>query len=184
MKLMRLLWLGILMLASGQAMAYKIGDRVECNWKDGNRYYSGRVAAMEGPKLFIQYDDGDKEHTMESKCRPLATGNALVQGSRVECRWKNGSTWYKGVIAEKTGQQVFIHYNDGDKENTTLDKCRGLGGDAPSGSLMQGSLVLCNWKGGGKWYPGVIAEKTGSAVFIKYNDGDQENTSIDMCRAR
>lgn len=43
---------------------------------------------------------------------------------RVECRWKNGSTWYQGVIAEKTGNQVFIHYNDGDKEHTTIDKCQ------------------------------------------------------------
>ena len=180
-------WLaGVLASIAGPALAdYRIGDQVECNWKDGNRYYAGRVAAKEGDKLFIHYNDGDKEHTMASKCRPQATVSmdAMTQGSAVECRWKNGAKWYRGVIAEKTGQQVFIHYNDGDKEHTTLSKCRALNA-APSAELVRGSLVVCNWKGGGTWYPGVIAEKTGNAVFIKYNDGDQENTTLNMCRPR
>lgn len=105
---------------------------------------------------------------------------------RVECRWKNGSTWYPGVIAEKTGNQVFIHYNDGDKEHTTVNKCRRVG-DRPyvrPGVLVKGSRVSCYWKNGKTLYPGVIAEKTGNQVFIHYNDGDKEHTTIDMCQPR
>lgn len=102
---------------------------------------------------------------------------------RVECRWKNGSTWYPGVIAEKTGKQVFIRYDDGDKEHTTIGKCRKIGA-APSGSLEKGSRVSCYWKGGRTLYPSVIKEKTGKQVFIHYNDGDKEHTTIDMCRPR
>jgi len=103
---------------------------------------------------------------------------------RVECRWKNGSTWYPGVIAEKTGKQIFIHYNDGDKEHTTTNKCRKIGGHVYSGELEKGSAVSCYWKGGNKLYPGIIKEKTGTQVFIHYNDGDKEHTTIDKCVPR
>lgn len=175
-----------LALLSGAAFAqYSVGDSVECNWKNGGRYYAGQVASAEGGKLFIHYDDGDKEHTTAGMCRPMTAvvaSGRLRLGSPVECLWKNGSTWYSGVIAEKTGKQVFIHYNDGDKEHTTVDKCRARGA-APSGAMVKGSAVSCKWKGGA-WYPGVIAEKTGDAVFIHYNDGDKEHTKLSMCRPR
>ena len=181
MKSLKICLFAAIALTSGSVMAdYHVGDRVECNWKGGGKYYAGRVGAKEGGKLFINYDDGDKEHTTAAMCHPVAS--ALGEGSSVECRWKNGSTWYPGVITEKTGNQVFINYNDGDKENTTLDKCRASG--AASDTLEVGSAVSCNWKGGGTWYPGVIAEKTGSKVFINYNDGDKEHTNLSMCRPR
>jgi hypothetical protein len=135
---------------------------------------------------------------MQLKCLLLVVG--LVLGSivfaggpvlaelkiddRVECLWKNGSTWYPGVIVEKTGKQVFIHYNDGDKEHTTIYKCRKVGSNAYSGTLRKGSLVRCYWKGGSTLYSGVIAEKNGHQVFIHYNDGDKEHTTIDKCLPR
>jgi len=103
---------------------------------------------------------------------------------RVECRWKNGSTWYPGVIVERTGNHVFIHYNDGDKEHTTIDKCRKHGKTSHTEGLGKGSRVSCYWKGGTTLYPGVIVEKTGNQVFIHYNDGDKEHTTVDMCRPR
>ena len=167
MKSLKICLFAAIALTSGSVMAdYHVGDRVECNWKSGGKYYAGRVGAKEGSKLFINYDDGDKEHTTAAMCHPVAS--TLGEGSSVECRWKNGATWYPGVITEKTGNQVFINYNDGDAPDT----------------LEVGSAVSCKWKGGGTWYPGVIAEKTGSKVFINYNDGDKEHTNLSMCRPR
>jgi hypothetical protein len=123
---MRIWVFGILVLSAGSAMAdFGVGESVECNWKGGGKYYPGRIVAMEGAKLFIHYNDGDKEHTVASMCRASGgSGGAMMEGSAVSCRWKNGNTWYPGVIVEKTGSRVFIHYNDGDKEHTTLSKCR------------------------------------------------------------
>lgn len=175
----RALTVAILALLSASAFAeFKVGDSVECNWKNGGKNYPGRVAAIEDGKLFIHYNDGDKEHTSAAMCQPRA--DAIGKGSAVECLWKGGKTWYSGVVAEKTGKNVFIHYNDGDKEHTTLDKCRAKGGS----TLGIGSAVSCNWKGRGTWYPGVIAEKTGNAVFIHFKDGDKEHTKLSMCRPR
>lgn len=123
MKKTRLGLLLGLVLLSGSAAAFEVGDRVECNWKNGGRMYPGIIAEKTGAAVFIHYNDGDKEHTTIHKCRLLGSSGFMVKGSKVSCRWKGGS-WYPGVIAEKTGNSVFIHYNDGDKEHTTLDMCK------------------------------------------------------------
>lgn len=79
----------------------------------------------------------------------------LNVNDRVACRWKNGSTWYPGVIVEKTGRQVFIHYDDGDKEHTTVDKCQKRDG-ASSLEYEVGELVKIKWKG--SWWDGSIID--------------------------
>jgi hypothetical protein len=67
----RIFMFAALSLLAGPVLAdYKVGDPVECNWKNGGRYYPGKVAGAEGGKLFINYKDGDKEHTKLSMCRP------------------------------------------------------------------------------------------------------------------
>ena len=45
------------------------GTRVQCNWKNQGRYYSGYIAEMEGERIFIQYDDGDQELATIGRCR-------------------------------------------------------------------------------------------------------------------
>ena len=48
---------------------WRAGQRVECNWKNGGTWYAGRITAIEGERLSIHYDDGDRERTRTSKCR-------------------------------------------------------------------------------------------------------------------
>jgi len=84
-----------------------------------------------------------------------AAADDFYVNDRVSCRWKNGSTWYPGVIVEKTGRQVFIHYNDGDKEHTTIDKCIKQSG-AASLDYTVGEAVKIKWKG--SWWDGSIID--------------------------
>jgi hypothetical protein len=57
-----------------------------------------------------------------------------------------------------------------------------VAGGAGAGQLAVGDRVSCNWKGGGTFYDGRVAELRGSNVFINYDDGDVEETSPSMCR--
>ncbi|MGH8028404.1 MAG: tudor domain-containing protein [Arenimonas sp.] len=45
------------------------GTRLQCNWKNQGRYYSGAVAAMEGEQITFHYDDGYDETMTISRCR-------------------------------------------------------------------------------------------------------------------
>lgn len=45
------------------------GTQVECNWQNGGTYYPGVIAQIDGDRIHIQYDDGDKEYATISRCR-------------------------------------------------------------------------------------------------------------------
>jgi hypothetical protein len=117
------------------------------------------------------------------------SAGSLAVNDRVSCNWKGGGTYYDGRIAEIRGSNVFVHYDDGDTEETSPSMCRMLeksGGGAlvaTDGSLAPGTRVSCNWKRGGTYYDGQVAEvRPGGRVLINYDDGDVEETTPDQCR--
>lgn len=48
---------------------WRIGTRVECNFKGQGSWYAGKIASLAGEKIGIAYDDGDKETTKTGRCR-------------------------------------------------------------------------------------------------------------------
>lgn len=48
---------------------WRVGTRVECNFRGAGRWYSGRIAALSGGTVRIDYDDGDRESTNTGRCR-------------------------------------------------------------------------------------------------------------------
>lgn len=48
---------------------WKIGTKVECNFKGAGEWYKGTIISLAGEKVGIAYDDGDKEATKTGRCR-------------------------------------------------------------------------------------------------------------------
>jgi hypothetical protein len=48
---------------------WKVGTKVQCNWKGGGKYYWGTITKKSGEKVHISYDDGDQEDTLIGRCR-------------------------------------------------------------------------------------------------------------------
>lgn len=48
---------------------WAVGDKVECNYRGGGTWYKGRIAALNGGSIRIDYNDGDKEKTKTGMCR-------------------------------------------------------------------------------------------------------------------
>ena len=42
-------------------MSFKVGDRIECNWKHHGANFRGTVSAVNGDLHDIKFDDGDFE---------------------------------------------------------------------------------------------------------------------------
>ena len=57
-----------LFLNSVRPYSWRIGSRVECNYR-GSGWYAGRIIALQGAALAIAYDDGDRENTRTGRCR-------------------------------------------------------------------------------------------------------------------
>jgi hypothetical protein len=120
----KLLWIGAAALAmtiSTAATAQAVGDWVLGQWRGGNDWYPGVVAARNGNQVTIRYDDGTLETRPANQVRPY---NWRV-GSRVVCRFTDGN-WYDATITamDPDGLTISVLYADGDTQITNTGRCR------------------------------------------------------------
>jgi hypothetical protein len=57
--------------ADVRALDWRVGSRLQCNWKNQGPYYWGEVVAMAGEEITFHYDDGYKETMTVSRCRSV-----------------------------------------------------------------------------------------------------------------
>lgn len=109
-------------LACASAAAQSRGDWVLGQWRGGNYWFPGVVQAHKGDTITILYDDGTRETLPSKLVRPYT----WTLGTRVDCRWQGGTTWYPGKITgvSKDGTRIDILYDDGDRENIATGGCR------------------------------------------------------------
>ena len=88
-------------------------------WGDGH-WYPARVAEVKGDKLLVSFYDGDVGTLPANK---IKTYDWKV-GSKVQCNWKRKGKYYKGTIATMKVEWIHVKYDDGDKENTGIGRCR------------------------------------------------------------
>jgi hypothetical protein len=106
----------------------------------------------------------------------VGAAGAQTNGDWVLARFKRGNHWYPGIIQSISGDRVTVAYDDGDRETLNLADVRPY-------NWAIGTRVECNFKGQGKWFPGVIASLAGGTVGINYDDGDTERTNTGRCRS-
>jgi Agenet domain len=107
-------------LGCGIANAQTVGDWVLGNYKKSGYWFPGIAERIEGGKVTIRYDDGDRETVSLNEVRPYD----WMIGMKVECNYKNAGDWYSGTIASLAGEKIGIAYDDGDKETTKTGRCR------------------------------------------------------------
>jgi hypothetical protein len=58
-------------LADGQIkrIDWRVGTKVQCNFRSAGTYYPGTITQMRGEVIHINYDDGDQEDATIGRCR-------------------------------------------------------------------------------------------------------------------
>lgn len=97
------------------------GQRVLGQWSDGF-WYPATVQSVQGNRVRLQFDDGDVGTVTPNQVKDIY----WQPGTKVQCNWKNGGTYYNGTIAQMRGNQIAVNYDDGDKEQTRIGQCRSL----------------------------------------------------------
>lgn len=122
MKIMTsmLLAAGVLLSTAYGAGAQTVGDWVLGNYKNAGYWFPGVIEKLQGDKITIRYDDGDRESVSISAVRPYD----WKIGMKVECNYKGAGDWYRGTISSLAGEKIGIAYDDGDKETTKTSRCR------------------------------------------------------------
>jgi hypothetical protein len=109
----------------------------------------------------------------------IGNSSAVAQtaGDWILGRYKGGAYWYPGVIQSVSSDKIIVAYDDGDREAMSLSNVRPY-------AWAIGTRVECNFQGGGKWFPGVIASLAGESLGVNYDDGDKEKTKTGRCRSK
>ncbi|CAM9823557.1 unnamed protein product, partial [Choristocarpus tenellus] len=114
------------------------GDKVEVNCRGKGKYYKGRIARVNLDGTFnIDYDDGEKERGVSEDMIKVLNGDSgndlggsgrdserdgkggeqLLEGDKVEARYRGRGKYYRGKIARVNSDGTFdIDYDDGEKE--------------------------------------------------------------------
>ena len=101
-------------------MNWNVGDRVLAHWSHDVFWYPAVIRAIEGERLYVRFDDGDKEWT---------TGEHLMAvdvevGDTVYCRYQGGLYYFPGHVTDQDGERIHVQYDDGDEEWTTVSMVR------------------------------------------------------------
>lgn len=105
-----------------------------------------------------------------------AVAYAWQAGDRVLGQWSDGY-WYPASIAGVDGANYSVSFDDGDTAVLPASKVRAM-------NWKVGTKVQCNWKQGGVYYSGTITSMEGEYIHISYDDGDQEDSTISICRSK
>jgi hypothetical protein len=151
-----------------QGHSWIVGDRVLAKWSGDPFWYPGTIQALEGERLHVYYDDGDKEWLTPDRVTPLD----LKPGDRVFGRWQHGPEFYPGRISMRDGEKIHIEYDDGGQETTTLSLVRVRRG-ASANPWRVGQRVLAQWGPEPFYYPGVVGAVSEDVLSIQYDDGDR-----------
>ena len=96
-------------------------------------------------------------------------------GDRVLVDWSGDAYWYPATIVDENGSELFVIYDDSDREWVSPQQ-------VAEENLSPGDQIECKWDGGDVFYTGIIAARKGDAVFIQYDDGDEEVSAINQLR--
>ena len=186
------------------------GMKVDALYRGGKRSYPGTIMIVNRDGTCdVDYDDGERETRVKpGLITPVRTpsgspkrtrvggsdqSDRLVEGMRVEARYKGRGRFYPGVISQVLRDgSCNIDYDDGEKERmvspslikvvdesfsrtTDADDDRGQDHRGSPGGLETGTRVEARYRGRSRYFPGVVARvhRDGSCD-IDYDDGGKE----------
>jgi hypothetical protein len=95
--------------------SFEEGDRVLAH--DVDEYiYPAEIVTVHDDRVIVQFADGPQRMLTPELIRRYE----LRPGCRIECRWKAGPHHFPGILAQLDGERVYVHYDDGDKEWTSV----------------------------------------------------------------
>jgi hypothetical protein len=178
---------GWVRLVQLQPLAVERGQRVLCRRRMGPLFFPAEIREVRDEEVCVAFADGQGEEwtrvaALRIPCQVTGPGaeptrvgsprlsfEGLGPGDRVWAPWDRG-TLFAGTIDQVRGDEVHIHYDDGDAGWVRREQLLPL-------EIPVGLRVLARWKMGRHVYPGVVSQVQGERLFINYDDGDREWTT-------
>ena len=108
------------------------GTEVEARYGGGANWFKGVIDRVNNNGTYnITYNDGDRERNVSKELIRVAAVEASSAsgafdqsfdvGSKIECRFQGGDSWFPGTISKANSDGTFyIDYDDGDVEDNVI----------------------------------------------------------------
>jgi hypothetical protein len=160
----------------------EVGEAVQCRPKEEVqlRYRPGRITRVAGEVLDVEFDDGDGEtNTSVSRvrlwrCPVVVTDFPFHEGDRVLGALPDGYL-YPADLLISDSDRVVLQFLNGIQGAVTPELVSAL-------SVETGMRVEGRWRGGQEYFPGEIDRLKGERLHVRYDDGDEEWTTVRLIR--
>ena len=97
-------------------------------------------------------------------------------GDRVLALWPfEEGIYYPAIVCGRGADSFLVQFDDGDRAEMPGEMIRRL-------MLRDGDRIQGRWRNQNLYYEGVVLEQRGWAIHIRYDDGDEEWTSVCLIR--
>jgi hypothetical protein len=185
-------------LSNAKNETYNVGDDVRVRFRDGWKYFPGKITNVHKNALTydVKYDDNEIElNVSKSMLCKLSKHDisseknnrlGLTKGTFVEAKYNKGKQWYRGNLRGCSSKEMedgmyLIEYEDGDTEylkrrHLWVVRKTSVEGRKEFGQLVPGQKIKARYGKGIEWYDGKIIQKQEgtNSYDIVYSDGDKE----------
>lgn len=128
------------------------------------------------PNIFASRHTETQEEQTET-AEPATDDSApWKENARVLAQWKD-QYWYRGTVREVDRAQHRYSVEFGDGSSAWIFTAQILPDD-----IKVGDHILADWGKGGTYYWGKIAARNGDDIHITYDEGGEEDTTIDVVK--
>lgn len=144
-------------------------------------YTPATVTRVHGEILDVDLEEGGQEtNTRISRGRlwrcPVGVPVfPFEEGERVMAYDCDQCVYPAEIVTIEDDIRVIVQYLDGPERMVTPELVK-------KWELRTGMKIECRWSGGPNFFPGTLAKIDGERIFVKYDDGDEEWTSIRLFR--
>ena len=142
-------------------------------------WYRGTIvdAVSNEASYTVQYDDGDIDESLKVRC--IRRLQLYEVGEEVDFRTEVGRQWMTGTVVEiEDDESISVKdYSSGDVFDDLSPSLLRPSARVKGETNVVGLQVMARYKGGDRYFPGVIVEDNGDGTYdIQYDDGDYEDS--------
>ncbi len=98
----------------------RIGDEVLAPWQNDGFLYPAFVVALDGALAHVAFLDGGEADVPLPSVRRGCFGIGIT----LLVNWRGKGKFYRGVVAARVSNALYVHYEDGNRGWTTIGQCR------------------------------------------------------------
>ncbi|MBM3995489.1 MAG: hypothetical protein FJ303_15240 [Planctomycetes bacterium] len=164
-------------------LAVEEGEHIEVRPKNELQriYVPAHVNHVDGEKIDVELEDNSRETNVRVsrvrfwRCPVGVPAFEFAEGDRVLAYDGDDCVYPAEIVSIEDDTRIIVQYLDGFERMLTPELIRRF-------EIRPGMKIECRWSGGPHYFPGTLSKIEGDRIHVKYDDGDDEWTTVRLFR--